>query len=104
MDIERPEFSDQRRGVVLGADRAGRALGETLAVTMVIGNGEKVPNSIFDQAQTISSKIATNFNEASIGLETSSLIALGLILLVITFILNAIARLLVWRVAGPVGG
>ncbi len=87
--------------VILGL---GRALGETLAVTMVIGNGEKVPNSIFDQAQTISSKIATNFNEASIGLETSSLIALGLILLVITFILNAIARLLVWRVAGPVGG
>ena len=58
---------------------------------------------LFDQAQTIASKIATTFSEASVGLQKSSLIALGLVLLVMTIILNIIARLLVWRVAGPVG-
>ncbi len=84
--------------VILGL---GRALGETMAVTMVIGNAQDVPDSLFDQAQTIASKIATTFNEASIGLQTSSLIALGLTLLVLTIGLNVVARLLVWRVAGP---
>jgi phosphate transport system permease protein len=59
---------------------------------------------LFDQTQTIASKIATTFNEAPAGLPTSSLIALGLILLGVTVIMNVIARLLVWRVAGPVGG
>lgn len=88
--------------VILGF---GRAFGETMAVTMVIGNGDGIPTSIFGQAQTIASKIATTFNEASIGLQTSSLIALGLILLVITLVLNVLARLLVSRAAGgPVGG
>jgi phosphate transport system permease protein len=86
--------------VILGL---GRALGETMAVTMVIGNGQAVPTHLFDQAQTIASKIATTFNEATIGIQTNSLIALGLILLVITIGLNIVARLLVWRVAGPVG-
>ena len=81
--------------IILGL---GRALGETMAVTMVIGNAQDLPTSIFDQSQTIASKIATTFNEASIGLQTSSLIALGFILLVITIGLNVIARLLVRRV------
>jgi phosphate transport system permease protein len=85
--------------VILGL---GRALGETMAVTMVIGNSAKIPHSIFDPSQTIASQIATTFNEAGVGLETSSLIALGLVLLVITMVLNIIARLLVWRVSGPV--
>jgi phosphate transport system permease protein len=87
--------------VILGL---GRALGETLAVTMVIGNKDAIPSSLFDQTQTIASKIATSFSEASVGIETSSLIALGLVLLVITVLLNIVARLLVWRVAGPIGG
>ncbi len=87
--------------IILGL---GRALGETMAVTMVIGNGQAIPTHLFDQAQTIASKIATTFNEATVGIQTSSLIALGLILLVITIGLNIVARLLVWRVAGPVGG
>jgi phosphate transport system permease protein len=78
----------------------GRALGETMAVTMVIGNKPQIPTRLFDQGQTISSQIATTFNEASIGLQTSSLIALGLTLLVITIVLNIVARLLVRRVAG----
>jgi len=86
--------------VILGL---GRALGETMAVTMVIGNKDAIPSTLFDQTQTIASKIATSFNEAQIGIQTSSLIALGLILLVMTIIMNVIARLLVWRVAGPTG-
>jgi phosphate transport system permease protein len=86
--------------VILGL---GRALGETMAVTMVIGNKDAIPSTLFDQTQTIASKIATSFNEAQIGIQTSSLIALGLILLVMTIIMNVVARLLVWRVAGPTG-
>jgi phosphate transport system permease protein len=87
--------------IILGL---GRALGETMAVTMVIGNRQNIPKGLFDQAQTIASKIATTFNEATIGIQTSSLIALGFILLVLTIGLNVVARLLVWRVAGPIGG
>jgi len=87
--------------VILGL---GRALGETMAVTMVIGNGEHIPTSIFSTAQTIASKIATTFNEAQVGLQTSALIALGLVLLVITLTLNVVARFLVWRAAGVSGG
>lgn len=94
------------RSGVIGAIMLGfgRALGETMAVTMVIGNAQGIPTGLFDQAQTIASKIATTFNEASIGIQISSLIALGLILLVMTLILNVVARLLVARSAGgPVG-
>jgi phosphate transport system permease protein len=86
--------------VILGL---GRALGETMAVTMVIGNAQGIPSSIFDQAQTIASQIATTFNEAAVGLQTSALIALGLVLLVITMALNVVARLLVRNVAGAAG-
>ena len=79
----------------------GRALGETMAVTMVIGNGQNIPTSLFDQAQTIASKIAVGFNEST-GLQSQSLIAIGLILLVMTLLLNVAARLLVGRVTrGP---
>ncbi|MEO8469716.1 MAG: phosphate ABC transporter permease subunit PstC [Chloroflexota bacterium] len=83
--------------VILGF---GRALGETMAVTMVIGNAQSIPTSIFGQSQTIASKIATTFSEASVGIQTSSLIALGLILLVITVALNIVARTLVNRATG----
>jgi len=67
-------------------------------VTMVIGNKDVVPSRLFDQAQTIASKIATTFNEAQIGIQVDSLIGLGMILLAITIILNVIARLLVSRI------
>lgn len=77
----------------------GRALGETMAVTMVIGNAQALPKTLFDPAQTIASQIATTFNEAHVGLNTSSLIALGLVLLVITVAMNIVARLLVSRTA-----
>ncbi len=83
--------------IILGL---GRALGETMAVTMVIGNGDHVPASVFDTAQTIASKIATAFSEASGGIQTATLIGLGLVLLVITVGLNIVARLLVWRTSG----
>ncbi len=84
--------------VILGL---GRALGETMAVTMVIGNKDEVPVSIFAQGQSIASKIAVTFNEST-GLQSESLIAIGLILLVMTLILNVLARLLVSRTAkGP---
>jgi len=87
--------------VILGL---GRALGETMAVTMVIGNKDAVPTRLFDQAQTIASKIATTFNEAQVGIQVDSLIALGLTLLGITLGLNVIARLLVRRTAGQAAG
>jgi phosphate transport system permease protein len=86
--------------VILGL---GRALGETMAVTMVIGNRPQIPSSVFDSSQTIASQIATTFNEASLGLQTSALIGLGLVLLAITMALNIVARLLVWRVSGRDG-
>jgi phosphate transport system permease protein len=84
--------------VILGL---GRALGETMAVTMVIGNKDEVPVSVFAQGQSIASKIAVTFNEST-GLQSQSLIAVGLILLAMTLILNVLARLLVARTAkGP---
>ncbi|MBI2953807.1 MAG: phosphate ABC transporter permease subunit PstC [Chloroflexi bacterium] len=83
----------------------GRALGETMAVTMVIGNRSEITGSLFGLAQTMASAIANEFTEATYDLYTSSLIELALVLLGVTVLLNAIARLLVWRVGGgPVGG
>ena len=87
--------------VILGL---GRALGETMAVTMVIGNKDAIPTRLFDQAQTIASKIATSFNEAQIGIQIDSLIGLGMVLLAITIALNVVARLLVRRTEGLARG
>ena len=72
----------------------GRALGETMAVTFVIGNTHDFPNGIFSAGSTISSTIANEFAEADPGLHTSALIALGFVLFVITFAVLAIARAL----------
>lgn len=83
--------------IILGL---GRALGETMAVTMVIGNRSEITGSLFGLAQTMASAIANEFTEATYDLYTSSLIELALILLAITVLLNAIAKLLVWRVGG----
>ena len=76
-------------GVMLGL---GRALGETMAVTFVIGNAHRISASILQPGTTISASIANEFTEAVGDLYTSSLIALGLILFVITFIVLAAAR------------
>jgi phosphate transport system permease protein len=81
-------------GVMLGL---GRALGETMAVTFVIGNAHAVSASILQPGTTISASIANEFTEAVGDLYTSSLIALGLILFVITFIVLAIARYMLLR-------
>ena len=71
----------------------GRALGETMAVTFIIGNSHAFPKGLFDAGSTIASTIASEFNEAS-GLQASALIALGLVLFVITFMVLALARLM----------
>ncbi|HXZ45716.1 MAG TPA: phosphate ABC transporter permease subunit PstC [Pseudolabrys sp.] len=88
-------------GVMLGL---GRALGETMAVTFVIGNAHHIAGSILAPGTTISATIANEFTEAVGDLYTSSLIALGLILFVITFIVLAIARLMLMRLNARVGG
>ncbi|WP_449409504.1 phosphate ABC transporter permease subunit PstC [Methylobacterium komagatae] len=75
----------------------GRALGETMAVTFVVGNANRLSASIFDPSSTIASRIANEFNEAD-GLQLNALMALGCILFVITFIVLIIARLLTRRV------
>ncbi len=75
----------------------GRALGETMAVTFVIGNAHRISPSLFAPGTTISATIANEFNEATGELYISSLIAIGLILFVITFIVLAAARLLLMR-------
>ncbi|TMJ76353.1 MAG: phosphate ABC transporter permease subunit PstC [Alphaproteobacteria bacterium] len=81
-------------GVMLGL---GRALGETMAVTFVIGNAHRVSSSLLAPGTTISATIANEFTEAVGDLYSSSLIALGLILFVITFIVLAIARYMLLR-------
>ncbi len=78
----------------------GRALGETMAVTFVIGNANRLSLSLFDPSSTIASRIANEFNEAS-GMHMSALLALGCILFVVTFIVLALARLLIARVKNP---
>lgn len=87
-------------GCMLGL---GRALGETMAVTFVIGNAHKVSASILQPGTTISATIANEFTEAVGDLYTSSLIALGLILFVITFFVLAISRYLLLRVQRRLG-
>ncbi len=83
-------------GVMLGL---GRALGETMAVTFVIGNAHKLSWSLFAPGNSIASTLANEFAEAEAGLHMSSLFALGLILFVITFIVLAIAKVMLVRMA-----
>jgi phosphate transport system permease protein len=87
-------------GVMLGL---GRALGETMAVTFVIGNAHRISASILAPGTTISATIANEFTEAVGDIYTSSLIALGLILFFITFIVLALARLMLMRIEKKAG-
>jgi phosphate transport system permease protein len=87
-------------GVMLGL---GRALGETMAVTFVIGNAHRISASILAPGTTISATIANEFTEAVGDLYTSSLIALGLILFVITFFVLAVARYMLLRIERRIG-
>lgn len=83
----------------------GRALGETIAVTMVIGNHPEISKSLFAPGYSLASAIANQFAEASGDLYRSSLIEIGLALFLVTIVVNAIARLMVWAVTrgAPVG-
>jgi phosphate transport system permease protein len=83
-------------GVILGL---GRALGETMAVTMLIGNRHDIGFSVFQPAYTMAAAIANEFSEATTHLYLSALFEVGLILFVLTVVVNAIARVLIWRVA-----
>jgi phosphate transport system permease protein len=87
-------------GMMLGL---GRALGETMAVTFVIGNAHRISTSVLAPGTTISATIANEFTEAVGDLYTSALIALGLILFVITFIVLAAARYLLLRIERRIG-
>jgi phosphate transport system permease protein len=87
--------------VILGL---GRAIGETMAVTMVIGNRAHISPSLFDSSYTIASAIANEFTEATQDLYLSALVELGLILFLVTFVVNAIARILVWNVTRKTSG
>jgi phosphate transport system permease protein len=78
----------------------GRALGETIAVTMVIGNRPEISASLFAPSYTLASVIANEFTEATTSIYISALIELGLILFVVSIIVNALARFMIWSVRG----
>ncbi|HEX7140356.1 MAG TPA: phosphate ABC transporter permease subunit PstC [Vicinamibacterales bacterium] len=83
-------------GIMLGF---GRALGETMAVTMVIGNNPKISLSLFAPQYTMAAVIANEFSEAAEQLYLSALVEIGLVLFVITLIVNSLSRLLIWSMA-----
>lgn len=83
-------------GIILGL---GRALGETMAVTMLIGNRHEIAASLFAPGYTMASLIANEFSEATGDLHLSALMAVGFVLLLVTFLVNGIARWLVWQTA-----
>jgi phosphate transport system permease protein len=96
--VRRVVVPHTRAGVIGAVMLAlGRALGETMAVTFVIGNAHKIAASIMAPGTTISATIANEFTEATGDIYTSSLIALGLILFVVTFIVLAAARFMLYR-------
>jgi phosphate transport system permease protein len=82
-------------GIILGL---GRALGETMAVTMVIGNRPEIAKSLFAPGYTMASVLANEFSEATGDLNLAALIEIGLALFLVTIVVNALARLLVWTV------
>lgn len=89
-----------RSGIFAGVGLSlGRALGETMAVTMVIGNRNAIPKTLFDPANTLASVIANEFSEATSSLHISSLIELGLILFIITFVTNLVMRLILRKIS-----
>ena len=87
--------------VILGL---GRALGETMAITMVIGNRADISVSLFAPGYTMASVIANEFTEATGDLYLGALAEIGLLLFVLTLLSNVVARLLVWRVGRPPEG
>ena len=94
LGVLRPARSGIVAGIILGL---GRALGETIAVTMVIGNIFRLPGTLFSPGSTLATVIVNNFTESNPGLNRSAIFELALILLVITVLVNALARGLLWR-------
>jgi phosphate transport system permease protein len=94
LGVFRPARNGIVAGVILGL---GRALGETIAVAMVIGNIFILPGTLFSPGSTLASVIVNNFTESQPGLNRSAIVELALILLVITVAVNALARGLLWR-------
>ena len=93
-------FRDSRSGIVGAALLGlGRAVGETMAVTMVIGNRPDISASLFNPAYSMASVIANEFTEATSELYTSSLIEIALVLFGVTIVLNTLARAIVWSVS-----
>jgi phosphate transport system permease protein len=88
-------------GIMLGL---GRALGETMAVTMLIGNRPEISASLLAPGYTMASLVANQFNEATGDIHRAALLATGFVLLLVTFVVNAAARWLVWRTARAGGG
>jgi len=78
----------------------GRALGETMAVTMVIGNNPKMAISLFAPQYTMAAVVANEFSEASDALHLSALTEIGLVLFIITLVINSLSRLLIWSMSG----
>ncbi|MFA4923533.1 MAG: ABC transporter permease subunit, partial [Ignavibacteriaceae bacterium] len=97
-------LKDAKSGI-LGATMLGlgRAVGETMAVTMVIGNRAVISPSLFDPSYTMASVIANEFTEATSEMYLSALIQLALVLFVLTIIINAMAKLLVWSMERKLG-
>jgi phosphate transport system permease protein len=83
-------------GIMLGL---GRALGETMAVTFVIGNAYRISPSLFEPGNSIASALANEFNEAADPVHRASLISLGLVLFLLTFIVLALSRMLIAQLA-----
>lgn len=86
--------------IILGL---GRAMGETIAVTMTIGNSNAINNSLLSPGQTIASLIANEFNESA-GLHKSALLEIALVLLLMSLVVNLLARFVLWRFTRPSGG
>lgn len=83
-------------GIILAL---GRAIGETMAVTMIIGNNVKISASLFSPGYTLASVIANEFSEATSNLYLAALIEIGLVLFLVSIVVNVIARLMIWSVS-----
>jgi phosphate transport system permease protein len=100
--IRRVVLPYARPGIIGGCFLAlGRALGETMAVTMLIGNETLISLSPFARGNSIASVIANEFTEATYDLYLSALVELGLVLFLVTAVINALARVLIWKVSNP---
>jgi phosphate transport system permease protein len=99
--ISGPLLRYARKGILGGVILAlGRALGETMAVTMLIGNNPQITASLFRSAYSMSAVVANEFAEATGKMHTSALVSVALALLVLTLVVNGLARLLIWGAVG----